>query len=135
MALGDLAKGSIIPMSTERSLIVAVDGTAAMGPYWKTIVSDYLEKIVRSIRAPSFVLTMMIPLSYLLYDESSTNYSGKKFVICFVAEINVASIAISRVLNLTRWVLAQGFRGERGARTGMRLFRSTGTVCDDELAL
>ncbi|XP_030442268.2 LOW QUALITY PROTEIN: mediator of RNA polymerase II transcription subunit 25 [Syzygium oleosum] len=48
MALGDLAKGSIIPMSTERSLIVAVDGTAAMGPYWKTVVSDYLEKIVRA---------------------------------------------------------------------------------------
>ncbi|KAI6703054.1 hypothetical protein NL676_012190 [Syzygium grande] len=48
MALGDLAKGSIIPMSTERSLIVAVDGTAAMGPYWKAIVSDYLEKIVRA---------------------------------------------------------------------------------------
>lgn len=49
MALGDIAKGSSVPMSTtERSLIVAVDGTAAMGPYWKTIVSDYLEKIVRA---------------------------------------------------------------------------------------
>ncbi|KAM0938065.1 putative mediator complex, subunit Med25, von Willebrand factor type A [Dioscorea sansibarensis] len=32
----------------ERQLIVAVEGTAALGPYWKTILSDYLEKIVRS---------------------------------------------------------------------------------------
>ncbi|KAH0736526.1 hypothetical protein KY285_012233 [Solanum tuberosum] len=28
-------------------LIVAVEGTAALGPYWKTIVSDYLDKIIR----------------------------------------------------------------------------------------
>ncbi|XP_059282455.1 mediator of RNA polymerase II transcription subunit 25-like isoform X2 [Lycium ferocissimum] len=28
-------------------LIVAVEGTAALGPYWKTILSDYLDKIVR----------------------------------------------------------------------------------------
>ncbi|KAK4749027.1 hypothetical protein SAY87_026476 [Trapa incisa] len=33
---------------TEKQLIVAVEGTAAMGPYWQTVVSDYLEKIVRS---------------------------------------------------------------------------------------
>ncbi|XP_039115608.1 mediator of RNA polymerase II transcription subunit 25 isoform X1 [Dioscorea cayenensis subsp. rotundata] len=32
----------------ERQLIVVVEGTAALGPYWKTILSDYLEKIVRS---------------------------------------------------------------------------------------
>ncbi|KAB1221118.1 Mediator of RNA polymerase II transcription subunit 25 [Morella rubra] len=31
----------------EKQLIVAVEGTAAMGPYWQTIVSDYLEKIIR----------------------------------------------------------------------------------------
>ncbi|KAI4302889.1 hypothetical protein MLD38_038585 [Melastoma candidum] len=32
----------------EKQLILVVEGTAAMGPYWKTIVSDYVEKIVRS---------------------------------------------------------------------------------------
>ncbi|CAI0459034.1 unnamed protein product [Linum tenue] len=32
----------------EKQLIVAVEGTAAMGPYWVTIVSDYLEKIIRN---------------------------------------------------------------------------------------
>ncbi|KAK4766069.1 hypothetical protein SAY87_007711 [Trapa incisa] len=32
----------------EKQLIVAVEGTAAMGPYWKTVISDYLEKIIRS---------------------------------------------------------------------------------------
>ncbi|KAL3654380.1 Mediator of RNA polymerase II transcription subunit 25 [Castilleja foliolosa] len=31
-----------------KQLIVAVEGTAAVGPYWKTIVSDYLDKIIRS---------------------------------------------------------------------------------------
>ncbi|XP_007046291.2 PREDICTED: mediator of RNA polymerase II transcription subunit 25 [Theobroma cacao] len=31
----------------ERQLIVAVEGTAAMGPYWQTVVSDYLDKIIR----------------------------------------------------------------------------------------
>lgn len=31
----------------EKQLIVAVEGTAAMGPYWHTIVTDYLEKIIR----------------------------------------------------------------------------------------
>ncbi|XP_042503107.1 mediator of RNA polymerase II transcription subunit 25 [Macadamia integrifolia] len=31
----------------EKQLIVVVEGTAAMGPYWHTIVTDYLEKIIR----------------------------------------------------------------------------------------
>ncbi|KAK1303080.1 Mediator of RNA polymerase II transcription subunit 25 [Acorus calamus] len=31
----------------EKQLIIAVEGTAAMGPYWRTIFSDYLEKIIR----------------------------------------------------------------------------------------
>ncbi|KAF3431814.1 hypothetical protein FNV43_RR26550 [Rhamnella rubrinervis] len=34
---------------TEKRLIVVVEGTAAMGPYWPTILSDYLEKIIRSL--------------------------------------------------------------------------------------
>ncbi|PKI51887.1 hypothetical protein CRG98_027720 [Punica granatum] len=35
----------------DKQLIVAVEGTAAVGPYWQTIVSDYLEKIIRSFCA------------------------------------------------------------------------------------
>ncbi|XVE91389.1 hypothetical protein REPUB_Repub01dG0005500 [Reevesia pubescens] len=31
----------------EKQLIVAVEGTAAMGPYWSIVVSDYLDKIIR----------------------------------------------------------------------------------------
>ncbi|GAV59168.1 LOW QUALITY PROTEIN: Med25_VWA domain-containing protein, partial [Cephalotus follicularis] len=31
----------------EKQLIVAVEGTAAMGPYWQAILSDYLEKTIR----------------------------------------------------------------------------------------
>jgi mediator of RNA polymerase II transcription subunit 25 len=35
-------------MSSEvKQLIVVAEGTAALGPYWQTIVSDYLEKIIR----------------------------------------------------------------------------------------
>ncbi|KAL6177901.1 hypothetical protein ACLB2K_049422 [Fragaria x ananassa] len=36
-------------MAAEKWLMVVVDGTAAMGPYWKSILSDYLEKIIRNI--------------------------------------------------------------------------------------
>ena len=31
----------------EKQLIVVVEGTAAMGPFWQTVVTDYIEKIVR----------------------------------------------------------------------------------------
>ncbi|XWS23274.1 hypothetical protein CRYUN_Cryun29cG0107300 [Craigia yunnanensis] len=31
----------------EKQLIVAIEGTAAMGPYWQIVVSDYLDKIIR----------------------------------------------------------------------------------------
>ncbi|XP_020588393.1 mediator of RNA polymerase II transcription subunit 25-like [Phalaenopsis equestris] len=31
----------------EKQLIVVVEGTAALGPYWQTLVSEYLEKILR----------------------------------------------------------------------------------------
>ena len=33
----------------EKQLVVAVEGTAAMGPYWQAVVSDYLDKIIRSL--------------------------------------------------------------------------------------
>ncbi|XP_066320890.1 mediator of RNA polymerase II transcription subunit 25-like isoform X3 [Miscanthus floridulus] len=35
----------------ERQLVVVVEGTAALGPYWSTIVTDYVEKITRSFCA------------------------------------------------------------------------------------
>ncbi|XP_075085760.1 mediator of RNA polymerase II transcription subunit 25 [Nicotiana tabacum] len=34
-------------MGADKQLIVAVEGTAALGPFWHTIVSDYLDKIIR----------------------------------------------------------------------------------------
>ncbi|CAD6251937.1 unnamed protein product [Miscanthus lutarioriparius] len=36
----------------ERQLVVVVEGTAALGPYWSTIVTDYVEKITRYGGAP-----------------------------------------------------------------------------------
>ncbi|GLT91765.1 hypothetical protein SLE2022_096380 [Rubroshorea leprosula] len=35
----------------QKQLIVAVEGTAALAPYWHTILPDYLEKIVRAFAA------------------------------------------------------------------------------------
>ncbi|KAI3744300.1 hypothetical protein L1987_57378 [Smallanthus sonchifolius] len=35
-------------MADKKQLILVVEGTAALGPYWRTIVSDYLEKGIRS---------------------------------------------------------------------------------------
>lgn len=69
MALGDIAKGSSVPMSTERSLIVAVDGTAAMGSYWKTIVSDYLEKIVRAFVGSEVTAQKSCDLSLIMFNS------------------------------------------------------------------
>uniref|UniRef100_A0A0E0LZK9 Mediator of RNA polymerase II transcription subunit 25 n=1 Tax=Oryza punctata TaxID=4537 RepID=A0A0E0LZK9_ORYPU len=37
--------------AAERQLVVAVEGTAALGPYWAVTVADYVEKIVRSFCA------------------------------------------------------------------------------------
>ncbi|KAL8227649.1 hypothetical protein R6Q57_015233 [Mikania cordata] len=34
-------------MADKKQLILVVEGTAALGPYWQTIVSDYLEKVIR----------------------------------------------------------------------------------------
>nr|KAJ0214459.1 hypothetical protein LSAT_V11C400164300 [Lactuca sativa] len=34
-------------MADKKQLILVVEGTAALGPYWRTIVSDYLEKVIR----------------------------------------------------------------------------------------
>ncbi|CAL5189194.1 unnamed protein product [Lathyrus oleraceus] len=36
-------------MAAEKQVIVVVESTAAMGPYWDTLHMDYLDKIVRSI--------------------------------------------------------------------------------------
>lgn len=38
-------------MVDERKLILAVEGTAAMGPLWDTMVADYLETIIRSFHS------------------------------------------------------------------------------------
>ncbi|CAI9278640.1 unnamed protein product [Lactuca saligna] len=35
-------------MADKKQLILVVEGTAALAPYWRTIVSDYLEKVIRS---------------------------------------------------------------------------------------
>ena len=34
-------------MASERQLVVVVEGTAALGPYWPSIAAEDVEKIVR----------------------------------------------------------------------------------------
>lgn len=48
----------------ERQLVIAVEGTAALGRYWPAIVTDYLEKIVwygprRAAPAPGHSLVVL----------------------------------------------------------------------------
>jgi hypothetical protein len=54
----------------EKQLIVAVEGPAAMGPFWQTVVSDYLEKIIRSdCLAPIsffFLLLLLLIFGFLI---------------------------------------------------------------------
>lgn len=45
--------GSRRMAAADRQLVVAVEGTAALGPYWSTIVSEYVEKIVRYVHDPA----------------------------------------------------------------------------------
>jgi hypothetical protein len=59
----------------EKQLIVAVEGTAAMGPFWQTVVSDYLEKIIRSdCLAPisfiflGFIVIIIIIINFWLFN-------------------------------------------------------------------
>ena len=54
-----------------KRLVIVVDGTAAMGPYWRTIVSDYLEKIIRynttlSLSLSSVLLNCVYGLDIIL---------------------------------------------------------------------
>ena len=41
----------------EKQLIVAVEGTAAMGPHWQAVVSDYLDKIIRYLPLPKILFS------------------------------------------------------------------------------
>lgn len=51
----------------ERRLVIAVEGTAALGPYWSTIVGDYVEKIVRYARAPLLAPLLFSSVAALLF--------------------------------------------------------------------
>jgi len=50
--------------AADRQLVVAVEGTAALGPYWSTIVAEYVEKIVRYVRDPG---PLFSPIPFLVF--------------------------------------------------------------------
>ncbi|GFP94589.1 mediator of RNA polymerase ii transcription subunit 25 [Phtheirospermum japonicum] len=62
-----------------KQLIVAVEGTAAIGPFWQTIVSDYLDKIIRYSLSLShcffFVCFMGVEFSLVMFNAHGS-YSG-----------------------------------------------------------
>ncbi|ESQ34236.1 hypothetical protein EUTSA_v10006778mg [Eutrema salsugineum] len=57
-------------MSSEvKQLIVVAEGTAALGPYWHTIVSDYLEKIIRSFCGSELNGERNVELSLVIFNS------------------------------------------------------------------
>lgn len=55
----------------EKQLIVAVESTAAMGPYWNTILMDYLDKMIRfsfsSLLCRFFLSILILILIFLFF--------------------------------------------------------------------
>nr|CAB3456765.1 unnamed protein product [Digitaria exilis] len=69
-------------VAAERQLVIAVEGTAALGPYWSTIIGDYVEKIVRSFCAnevPGQKLAGAPPELALVVFHTHGPYSGMPF--------------------------------------------------------
>ncbi|XP_050223396.1 mediator of RNA polymerase II transcription subunit 25 [Mercurialis annua] len=68
--------------AAERQLIVAVEGSAAMGPFWQTILCDYLDKIIRSFCSND--LTGQKPLSSNVEFSLVTFYAHGSYSACLV---------------------------------------------------
>jgi len=63
---GSTRSGSRRMAAADRQLVVAVEGTAALGPYWSTIVAEYVEKIVRYVRDPG---PLFSPIPLLVFSS------------------------------------------------------------------
>ncbi|KAI4338729.1 hypothetical protein MLD38_023751 [Melastoma candidum] len=89
----------------EKQLILVVEGTAAMGPYWKTIVSDYVEKIVRSFCGNE------------LSGQKSSGSNCELLLVMFNSVGNYCSCVVQRsgwtrdVDYFLQWLLAVPFGG------------------------
>ncbi|KAG5088173.1 Mediator of RNA polymerase II transcription subunit 25 [Glycine soja] len=70
-------------MATRKLLNIVVDGNSALGPYWPKIVSDYLEKIVRSLigNPRGEGVNPSCEVGLILYNFNST--LGLDYVQCF----------------------------------------------------
>jgi hypothetical protein len=63
-------------MAPERQLVVAVEGTAALGPYWPAIAAEYVEKIVRSFCSADQKLAAVPPELALVVFHTHGPYSA-----------------------------------------------------------
>lgn len=68
----------------KKQLILCVEGTAALGPYWRTILSDYLDKVIRSfcdnetLKSPGTIveLALIVFNSHGCYSSCLVQRSG-----------------------------------------------------------
>ncbi|PWA44492.1 phytochrome and flowering time regulatory protein (PFT1) [Artemisia annua] len=68
----------------KKQLILCVEGTAALGPYWRTILSDYLDKVIRSfcdnetLKSPGTIveLALIVFNSHGCYSSCLVRRSG-----------------------------------------------------------
>ncbi|KAM0876618.1 hypothetical protein ACQ4PT_036057 [Festuca glaucescens] len=63
-------------MASERQLVVAVEGTAALGPYWPAVAAEYVEKIVRSFCSTDQKLAAVPPELALVVFHTHGPYSA-----------------------------------------------------------
>nr|KAJ0218809.1 hypothetical protein LSAT_V11C300124910 [Lactuca sativa] len=79
-------------MTETKQLVVVVEGTAALGPHWRTIVTDYLEKIIRSLcgdedKNPDSPTVEMALVNFNAHGSySAINFSGGGFCDAAIAE-------------------------------------------------
>ncbi|KAI3502637.1 hypothetical protein L1887_30836 [Cichorium endivia] len=79
-------------MAVTKKLVVAVEGTAALGPHWRTIVSGYLEKVIRSFcgdedPTPDNPNVQLALVNFNAREPySSINFSGGGFSDAAIAE-------------------------------------------------
>lgn len=81
----------------ERQLVIAVEGTAALAPFWSTILADYVEKIVRYACAPDSPLLFSSLLSSPLAwgsksrekERRATILDGDKWLLAYLGALFV----------------------------------------------
>lgn len=62
----------------EKQLIVAVEGTAAMGPFWNAMLTEYLDKIIRLSVYLTVSTFLFIYLLFQIFDTGLLVLGGNR---------------------------------------------------------